>query len=210
MPTTSTLLLFSGASILLLVIPGPAVTYIVARSMAQGRHAGLVSVLGIHAGSIVHVVAAVIGLSALVASSALAYESVKLIGAVYLVYLGISRILRKDGGHSGATSELPLRRVFMQGMVVNVLNPKTSLFFLAFLPQFVDPAAHVALQTLILGATFILLGMVSDSCYALAAAGFARLLHRSSRMFEVERWLSGGALIALGVTAALSGRPQRA
>ena len=209
MPTPSTLLLFSGASLLLLIVPGPAVTYIVARSVAHGRRAGLVSVLGIHAGSIVHVVAAVIGVSALIASSAATYHSLRLLGAAYLIYLGISRLFRRNDEIATEVTGVDLRRVFMQGMIVNILNPKTSLFFLAFLPQFVDPAGSVALQTVVLGLTFIALGALSDGTYALAASSFARLMGKSRRFISAERSLSSGTLIALGVWSAAHGqRPQ--
>ena len=197
---------------LLLVVPGPAVSYIVARSIADGRRAGLVSVLGIHIGSVVHVVAAVVGLSALIASSALAYNSIRLVGAAYLVFLGVARLLRKDSPEHLQAESAPLRRVFAQGIVVNVLNPKTSLFFLAFLPQFIDPGrGSVALQTLVLGLTFIVLGMLSDSTYAFVAAAAAGLMRKSARFRRAERWASGGTLIALGLSAGLSGgRPQKA
>jgi threonine/homoserine/homoserine lactone efflux protein len=206
----TTLLLFAGASLLLLIVPGPAVTYIVARSASYGRRAGLVSVLGIHAGSIVHVVAAVVGLSALIASSAAAYDTVRLAGAGYLIFLGISRLRRRHDSEHAALSKLSLARVFFQAMVVNVLNPKTSLFFLAFLPQFVDPArGGVALQTFILGSTFILLGAASDGTYALVASKAGHLMRRSRRFVRAERWLSGGTLIALGISAALTGHRPR-
>jgi threonine/homoserine/homoserine lactone efflux protein len=209
MPSATTLLLFSGASLLLLIVPGPAVTYIVARSVAHGRRAGLISVLGIHAGSIVHVVAAVVGVSALIASSAATYHSLRLLGAAYLIYLGLSRFFKKSGESIAEVSDIDMRRIFMQGMIVNILNPKTSLFFLAFLPQFVDPAGNVPLQTVVFGLTFIALGAISDGAYALAASSFARLMRRNRRFVTVERLLSAGTLIALGIWSAAHGqRPQ--
>src|SRR5512132_4573848 len=139
MPTTATLELFALAALGLLIVPGPAVTYIVTRSIDQGRSAGLVSVLGIHTGSIVHVAAAALGLSAILASSALSYGIVKYVGAAYLIWLGI-RALRDRGEERPSVNgkEHSLARIYAQGVVVNVLNPKTALFFLAFLPQFVD------------------------------------------------------------------------
>ena len=155
----------------LLVVPGPAVVYVVARSIHQGRRAGLASVVGIHVGTLVHIAAATLGLSALIASSAVAFTAVKIAGAVYLVGLGLwtlfSRRAEPDVALGG---ERNLRRAFAQGILVNFLNPKTALFFLAFLPQFVDPdAPHPALQIAFLGFLFALLGLVTDSTWALAA-----------------------------------------
>ena len=135
MPEPSTLAVFVVAAVALLVTPGPAVLYIVARSVEQGRWAGLVSALGVHVGTLVHVAAAALGLSALLVSSALAFDIVKYLGAIYLVYLGIRRLLASDArAEAGAAAPRSLRRLFAQGIVVNVLNPKTALFFLAFLP----------------------------------------------------------------------------
>src|SRR6266481_8916449 len=137
----SSLLLFVSGAALLLVIPGPAVTYVVSRSIGQGRTAGLLSVLGIVVGTLLHVTAATLGLSALLASSILAFQFVKYLGAAYLIYLGI-RTLRRDDSEllPAANGDRRLLHIFVQGALVNVLNPKTALFFLAFLPQFVDPS----------------------------------------------------------------------
>src|SRR6184192_828100 len=149
----SSLLLFITGAAILLVIPGPAVTYVVSRSIGRGRAAGLVSVLGIVTGTLCHVVAAALGISALLASSAVAFQFVKYLGAAYLIYLGIKTLRRKDEQLvEAATGETKLIRLYGQGLLVNVLNPKTGLFFLAFLPQFVDPTrGHVTLQILQLG-----------------------------------------------------------
>ena len=161
MPDASTLGLFSLAALALLVIPGPAVTYIVMRSVDQGRTAGFVSILGIHTGSAVHVAAAVVGLSALLASSASAFTVVKLAGAAYLIFIGLRRLLTPEPAPDAEPVRTGLRRVYVQGFVVNLLNPKTALFFLAFLPQFVDPArGAVPLQVAILGVLFIGLGLL--------------------------------------------------
>jgi len=209
-PSGSTLAVFALASFLLIVVPGPAVLYVVTRSVAQGRRAGLVSMLGIEAGGLVHVAAAAIGLSAVIASSAAAFTVVKLAGAAYLIYLGVRRLVVRDdalpevatGGRSG-------KRLFVQGIVINVLNPKTAVFFLAFLPQFVDPAkGTVTLQFLVLGLTFVAVAMLSDGAYALVAGTAGDWLRGSAR---VRRWLSrlsGAVFVGLGVTAALSGRPH--
>src|SRR3954453_22979225 len=141
LPDSSHLTLFLTTTVVLLLVPGPAVLYIVAQSVEHGRRAGLTAVGGIHVGSLVHVAAATVGLSALLVSSAVAFSAVKLVGAVYLILLGIQRLLGRDSGDGPEVSrELDMRRVFRQGIVVNVLNPKTALFFFAFLPQFVDPS----------------------------------------------------------------------
>jgi threonine/homoserine/homoserine lactone efflux protein len=207
MPDTATLAVFAVAAVTLLVIPGPAVLYIVGRSVGQGRAAGLASVCGIHVGSLLHVAAAALGLSALLVSSALAYDTVRYLGAAYLVWLGVQRLLARDeeAGPAGAARER-LGRILAQGVVVNVLNPKTALFFFAFLPQFVDPSAgSVPLQVAVLGATFVGLGLVTDSAYALLAATGAGLLRRRRRVARASRLVSGGVLVGLGVTTALAG-----
>src|SRR5690242_2030640 len=153
MPSPTALLLFAAASIALLVVPGPSVLYIVTRSVSQGRRAGLISVLGVHVGSVVHVSAAALGLSALLASSATAFAAVKYLGAAYLCWLGVRKLRRRGAGPVEETPAVPRARLFTQGVVVNVLNPKTAIFFLAFLPQFVDPRrGPVAVQIVVLGA----------------------------------------------------------
>jgi threonine/homoserine/homoserine lactone efflux protein len=210
MPDLSTLALFAVAAVTLLVIPGPAVLYIVTRSVDQGRAAGLASVCGVHVGTLVHVAAAALGLSALLVSSATAYHTVRWLGAAYLIWLGIRRLLAKDapsGSVEGPhASRLGLRRIFAQGVVVNVLNPKTALFFLAFLPQFVDVSrGSVPLQVVVFGVAFVLLGLVSDGTYALLASTGAGWLRRRPRVARTSRLVSGGVLISLGVTTALAG-----
>jgi len=187
------------------------VLYIVARSLDQGRGAGVVSTLGIHVGSIVHVAAAALGLSALIASSAVAFGLVKYAGAAYLVYLGVRRLLSRDADGLVAREPEPLRRLFAQGIVVNVLNPKTALFFFAFLPQFVDLGrGSVALQIVALGLTFIALGLVSDGVWALAAGTARGWLRGNARFVRAQRYVSGGVLVGLGALTALSGSRQRA
>src|SRR5580698_2387785 len=156
LPHPSSLFLFVTAALLLLVIPGPAVFYIVGRSIGHGRSAGLVSALGISVGSLVHTAAAAVGLSALLMSSAVAFAAVKYLGAAYLIYLGIQKIRREESFKlSGSGTRVKLGRVFGQGVIVNVLNPKTALFFFAFLPQFVDASrGPVVRQILFLGLLF--------------------------------------------------------
>jgi threonine/homoserine/homoserine lactone efflux protein len=211
MPGLDTLTLFSLAALALFVVPGPAVLFIVAQSMRGGRRAGLMSVVGIHIGSLVHVAAAALGLSSLLASSARAFEVVKYAGAAYLVYLGLRRMRERSPGVAcPAASEPETRgRALRQGMVVQVLNPKTALFFLAFLPQFVDVSSGpVALQILVLGVAFVLLGLLSDGAWAVAAGSATGFLGRRATFARGERYVSGGVLMGLGVATALS-RPGR-
>ena len=210
MPSSSTLALFAVAAVTLLVIPGPAVLYIVTRSVDQGRAAGLASVCGVHVGTLVHVAAAALGLSALLVSSATAYHAVRWLGAAYLVWLGIRRLLANDEDARPEADRRPRRlglgRIFAQGVVVNVLNPKTALFFLAFLPQFVDTSrGSVPFQVVVFGVAFVLLGLVSDGTYALLASTGAGWLRRRPRVARGSRLVSGGVLIGLGLTTALAG-----
>jgi threonine/homoserine/homoserine lactone efflux protein len=200
---SNTLAVFAAAALALAVVPGPAVLYIVARSVDQGRFAGLVSALGICVGSLVHVTAATIGLSSLLASSATAFTVVKYAGAAYLILLGIHRLLtREEVAEVAARPPRALRKIFRDGVIVNVLNPKTALFFLAFLPQFVDPAQGAAtLQILVLGLVFTVIALSSDSLWALAAGTAGGLLRRSRWYLGVKRWVTGTVLVALGASA---------
>jgi threonine/homoserine/homoserine lactone efflux protein len=203
--------LFCTAALALLVVPGPSVTYIVARSVDQGGRAGLVSVLGIHTGTLVHVFAAVAGLSAVIASSAVAFSVVKYAGAVYLIFIGVRRLMSNDEDiqRLNGTSRASYRRVYWQAVMVNVLNPKTALFFLAFLPQFVDrTSGNIALQTILLGAAFVALGVVSDGTYALAATAIRGRLTRSEKFARRSRIFTGVTYVGLGVTAAFTGRSK--
>jgi len=211
MPDASTFALFIVAALVLLVVPGPSVLYIVARSIEGGRTAGLVSVLGVQTGAMVHIAFAAVGLSAILASSALAFSVIKWLGAVYLVWLGLRRIFGRDEEEGDVAVEpAPLSRVFSQGVIVNILNPKTALFFLAFLPQFVDPARGAAwTQILLLGATFVILALCSDGLYALlsgTAGGWLRRRMKGATFRRGQRFVSGGILIALGAVAAVSGK----
>ena len=209
-PDLASLAVFTVAALALLVVPGPAVLYIVTRPIHEGRRAGLASVLGIHVGTAVHIAAATVGLSALILSSAVAFTAVKIAGAAYLVALGLWTILgRHDQSNVTVGGERRLRRAFAQGIVVNVLNPKTALFFLAFLPQFVDPQApHPAIQIAFLGLLFASLGLVTDSLWALAAGTAGGLLRGSRRFLRVQRYVAGGVYVGLGVATALAGRSK--
>jgi threonine/homoserine/homoserine lactone efflux protein len=203
-PDSTSMWLFGLAALALLAIPGPAVLYIVFQSAEQGRRVGLASVAGVHLGTFVHVAAAAAGLSALIVASSLAFGVVKYAGATYLVYLGIRKLLERDPEMRVDRERQPLRRAFVRGTVVNALNPKTALFFLAFLPQFVAPErGGVWSQALVLGCVFIALGLVTDSLYALAAGTVGGLLRRQR---NAVRYGSGVVFIALGATAALAKR----
>jgi len=203
---TTRLELFVATVVVLLLTPGPAVFYIVTRSFHQGRRAGVVSAAGISVGTLVHVAAAALGFSALLATSAVAFSTLKYLGAGYLVYLGIRRL--RETGDAAAEREPPRdtpSRIFRQGILVNILNPKTALFVLAFLPQFVDPGRPVAPQILTLGLLLTAMGLVSDSAWALAAGSAARWLRASPRAERARRYVSGGAYIGLGLAAAFAG-----
>jgi threonine/homoserine/homoserine lactone efflux protein len=205
--THSSLALFVSAALILLAIPGPAVLYVTSRSIGQGRGAGLVSALGIGVGTLVHVAAAAIGLSALLMSSAAAFGPVKYLGAAYLIYLGAQKLRARESFElSQEAPRTRLSRVFGQGIIVNILNPKTALFFFAFLPQFVDASrGAVALQILFLGTLFAVMGITSDSLWALFAGTVAQHLKRNPRWINTQRYVSGGMLISLGVAAAFAG-----
>jgi threonine/homoserine/homoserine lactone efflux protein len=206
LPDAPRLALFFAAAAALLLTPGPAVLYIVARSGEQGRRAGLLSALGIGLGTLVHVAAAALGLSALLVSSALAFSTVKYLGALYLIFLGVRRLTAKEAPEESreARPRASKRWIFVEGILVNVLNPKTALFFLAFLPQFVDPARPMAAQIASLGLLFAVLGVASDSGWALAAGSAAGWLRRSPKIARRQRYVTGGIYIGLGLLAALT------
>jgi threonine/homoserine/homoserine lactone efflux protein len=206
-PNYSSLLLFVSAALVLLAIPGPAVLYVTSRSIGQGRAAGFVSALGIGVGTLVHVAAAAVGLSALLMSSATAFGAVKYLGAAYLIYLGVQKLRTKESFElSQEAPRTKLSRIFGQGIIVNILNPKTALFFFAFLPQFVDATrGAVALQILFLGTLFAIMGITSDSLWALFAGTVAQYLKGRARWLNAQRYVSGGMLISLGVATAFAG-----
>jgi threonine/homoserine/homoserine lactone efflux protein len=203
----STFPLFLAGALILLVIPGPAVFYTLSRTIGQGRKAGVVSAAGVAVGSLFHAAAAALGLSAILVSSARAFHAVQFAGALYLIFLGVRVLLsREDAQLTSAASTHSLRRVFSQGILVNLLNPKTALFFLAFLPQFVDTArGHIPSQIFFLGGSFALLGLCSDSCWVMLAGTLASRLRGSLRWRRAQKNISGGALIALGIATAVSG-----
>jgi threonine/homoserine/homoserine lactone efflux protein len=208
MPDSHSLLLFVGAGLLLNVTPGPDLLYILGRSVGQGRGAGVVSALGIGAGCLVHVVGAALGLSALLLALPLAYDAVRWAGAAYLVYLGV-RALRSRAGALEVTALSPvsLRRVFFQGAITNVLNPKVALFFLAFLPQFADPArGPLAPQLLLLGAIFAFNGTLVCIAFALVASRVGEWLRTRYQVSRLLDRMTGGLFVALGLRLALLDR----
>ena len=208
MPDQATLLVFSAAALALIVVPGPAVLYIVSQSLDRGRLAGFVSALGIAVGGLVHVLAAAIGLSSILVSSATAFNAIKYAGALYLICMGLWTIFRRrDEEPASAPSERRLRRRFGQGVIVNVLNPKTALFFFAFLPQFVDPEqGATGVQIAVLGLVFVAIAVVSDSIWALAAGTASEHLRGNRRFLSVQRYVSGSVFVGLGALTAAAKR----
>lgn len=210
MPSSQALIGFAVASFLLIVIPGPSVLFSIARSLSMGRRGVLITVLGNTMGQVPLIIAVAVGVGAIVAQSIVLFTVVKLIGAAYLVYLGVQAIRhRRDGSDPGApavASSMPLRTVFWQGFVVGVTNPKSIVFFLAVLPQFVDyGAGAVPVQMMILGAVFIVIAMLSDSAWV-ALAGTARdWFARSPRRLGAMRATGGTLMIGLGAALALAG-----
>jgi threonine/homoserine/homoserine lactone efflux protein len=198
---------FAVASLALLVIPGPAVLYVINRSIADGRSIALAGVAGLELGNFVHVVAATIGLSALIAASATAFGVVKWIGAGYLIYIGIRTIIRKPAAFSQEQKSLSRRRSFTQGIIVNTFNPKVALFFLSFLPQFIDEKiGSAALQSLILGSLFVAIGLCTDGMYAILASALRTTLLRGKSLPFIQRYVAGSVFILLGAVASTARR----
>lgn len=202
MPDPSTIAAFGLASFLLLIIPGPAVIYILNRSVSDGREAGLAAVAGLELGNLVHALAAAAGLSAVLATSATAFNAVKWLGAGYLVFVGVRTLMQPAPRIETDRAAVSVRRSFGQGVVVNILNPKVALFFLSFLPQFIRPAdGHAGLQALVLGLVFVLIGCVTDTCYSLLASSLRHVLLRGRTLPIVRRWVAGSVFIGLGLMA---------
>jgi threonine/homoserine/homoserine lactone efflux protein len=211
MPALSTIVVFLLAGLGILLIPGPAVLYIVTRSMAQGRRAGLASVGGIETANLVHIAATALGLSALLMTSALAFSLVKYLGAAYLIVLGVQTCLSHKA-HSALTFAPPkkLSQLFANGLLVNLLSPKAALFYYAFLPQFVDPArGPLVEQLLMLGVCFSLLACCTDSLYAVLGSTMGTFLSRSVRFQQAQRYVTGSIYILLGLTTAVAGSEKR-
>jgi len=207
MPSIESLLAFGIASLALLIIPGPAVLYIINRSVADGRNVALSAVAGLEIGNFMHVIAATVGLSAVIATSAAAFSVVKWIGAGYLIYIGIRTLATKPQAVNQLNDPMSRRRAFTQGIVVNTFNPKVALFFLSFLPQFIDAdRGSAALQSLVLGSTFVVLGCISDSLFAILASALRGTLLRGKSLPFVQRYVAGSVFIALGAIASTTRR----
>lgn len=208
---TTRLSLFLITAFVILITPGPAVLYIIARSVDQGRLAGIVSTLGVGLGTIVHVAAAALGVSALLASSATAFGVLKYLGAAYLIYLGVRKLMERDVAASQqVVTPRSLSKIFWQGVAVNVLNPKTALFFLAFLPQFVDLSrGHATLQMVTLGLLFVCMGILSDGVWALFAGSAGSWLKSNLGLLRAQRYFAGTVFIVLGVAVAFSGQTRK-
>lgn len=210
MPDFAALTIFVTAAFVLLIVPGPAVLYIVGRSIEQGRVAGIVSTLGVGLGSIVHVVFAALGLSALLMQSALAFSIVKYLGAAYLFYLGVRTLLAKTEAKTLTQVEsVRLSKIFSQGFLVNLLNPKTALFFFAFLPQFVSPeSGSVTTQVIFLGTIFVTMAVLSDGMYALVAGTAGQFLSGNEKVARFQKYMAATIYIMLGITTAVSGNTR--
>lgn len=206
MISAMTLLLFCMAAFALIAVPGPNMIYITTRSTIQGRKAGLVSVLGVETGTLVHVIAASIGLSALLVSSTLSFNIVKYLGAAYLIYLGLRTWLSKAGAEEVENIQpASAAQIYVQGLLTNVLNPKVALFFLAFLPQFTDPSrGNVAGQMLLLGLVFTVIAFGVDLIVALLASSAGNWLRSRNRARQAQRWIAGSVYITLGLSTALA------
>ena len=207
----SQLSLFIGATLILVFMPGPNTLYIIARSIQQGRKAGIVSSLGVQVATLAHIAAAALGLSALLVSSAVAFTIVKYAGAAYLIFLGVRTLLTKEErGAAIKIKNVRLSRVFYQGFVVNLLNPKTALFFFAFLPQFIDSGrGAVAMQVFLLGTILMCLGALSDMTYAIAAGSVGNWLRGNLKFLRWQRYFAGSVYIGLGAATALSGTHRK-
>ncbi len=211
MPTPSTLLAFGGAAIVLVALPGPNLLYIVANGVNGGRSQALVSAIGVEAGTLLHILAAAFGLSALLRSSALAFTTVKYLGVAYLAYLGVKAFLTKPSETSTEIEHTDSTRpAFTRGLVVNVLNPKVSLFFLAFLPQFVDPnRASTTQQILILGAVFFALALAIDIAYAVGSGSLGNWMSTRPHLSHHQRRITGTIYLSLATVATVAGHPPQ-
>ncbi|NIR66738.1 MAG: LysE family transporter [Aliifodinibius sp.] len=206
----STLAIYMTAVTILLITPGPAVLYVVARSIDQGARAGIISTMGISVGTLVHVAGAALGISAILVTSAVAFNVVKYLGAAYLIYLGIRKFLENESFQSNQQQNGNSSQSFYRGIIVSLFNPKSALFFLAFLPQFVDVSnGSPAIQMLVLGAIFVVMGIVNDSLYALLAGKIGGWLKSNLSFIRAQKYFSGSVYIALGIATALSGSEKK-
>ncbi|MEY3054054.1 MAG: hypothetical protein RL550_577 [Actinomycetota bacterium] len=207
MPDLSSVITFAIASLALLVIPGPAVIYVLNRSVSDGREVGFAAVAGLELGNFVHVIAASVGLSAVLATSATAFNAVKWLGVGYLVFVGIRTLATVPNTIAGAMPSMSRPRAFRQGVVVNTLNPKVALFFLSYLPQFIDPDNGAAWsQSLVLGSIFVAIGCLTDGTYAFTASALRQVLVSGRALPFVQRYVAGTVFVALGVMASTTSR----
>ena len=202
-PAPATLALFAIATFLLTVSPGPGVLYVVARSVSQGRAAGFASMFGIESGEIVWIAAAATGVAALLATSEEALGVLRYVGAAYLIYLGVQRW--REVGQPANPARASLPAIFGQGVVTQLVNPKVAIFFVAFLPQFLDPSRALAPQVAVLGLVYVAIAIAVDTCYVLTASAVARRLLRSAVAQRRTGRIAAITYVALGVAAAASG-----
>jgi len=207
MISLSTVGLFSISAIILALTPGPDMLYIATRSISQGRSAGIYSALGVHTGVLIHTLAAAIGISAIIVASTQAYNVIRYAGAAYLVYLGIRTILNKSESlEIKVVENKRLRSVFYQGLITNLFNPNVILFFLAFLPQFVDPAkGSISIQLLTLGCIMVVVTLPIDIAIGIMSGSLGKFFKTSYRFQGTGRWLTSSVLISLGISTALFG-----
>lgn len=209
LPSPENILLFITAATILIIVPGPAVLYIMMKSMEQGYKAGIASVFGVGVGAMVHVVAAAVGVSALLVASATAFSILKYAGAVYLIYLGVKKIIDKAPSvstHKNRTKSL--WKIFYEGIIVNILSPKSAIFFFAFLPQFINPErGGTTTQILFLGFLFFVIALVSDMCYVLLSGKLVKQFQASSVYPKVQKYMSGSIHIALGLLTLTVNKP---
>ena len=207
MPDASSIVTFAVASLALLLIPGPAVIYVLNRSVSDGREIGFAAVAGLELGNMVHVIAASAGLSAVLATSATAFNTVKWLGAGYLVFVGLRTLLVAPRAVDGDLPSTTRSRAFRQGVIVNTLNPKVALFFLSYLPQFIDADNGAAwTQSLVLGTIFVAIGFLTDGTYAITASALRQVLLSGRTLPFVQRYVAGTVFVALGVMAATTSR----
>jgi threonine/homoserine/homoserine lactone efflux protein len=210
MPSAAVLAAFGIASLVLAATPGPGVLYIVTRTLSQGRRAGLASVAGVALGNLGNALAASLGLAALLAVSTLAFEIVRFAGAAYLLYLGIKALRGPPAPVDGGACETPmLRRILRDGFFVALLNPKTALFFAAFLPQFIAPTSSAIAQSTLFGTAFVAIAACTDSAYVLAAGAAAPALGGLKRASAVGRYLTAAVYLGLAVFTVASGTRAR-
>lgn len=211
MPEPSNLLSFVGATVVLLLIPGPAVIYMLNRTLSDGRRVGLAAVAGLEVGDTIQATLAAVGLSAVLATSAEAFNAIKWLGVAYLLWTGIRTLVTRPGSLVADESHVPVAAAFRQGILVNALNPKTGLFFLSIFPQFVDSSAgNAKVQSLVLAVVFVVLASIFNTSYVLMAAKLRDWLLRGRAVYVMRRYVSGVLFIALSVLAMTSAGPATA